>query len=203
MKKSIKLLVAIAAVSGLAFIGKPKHEDPNKIHVVIDAGHGGNDFGASFENLSEKEIVSQITHKIQKLNKNQNVEIVLTRASDEPVSLQQRTNVINSAKPDLVISLHVAASKDVEKSGIRLYIAKENASKERALDLASKLSARFKKNHAFHVSEIQEAPLFVLQNSQARRPSCSNLAISPTAGIAHISPMKNNNSGSRAPFSNA
>ncbi|NUY81990.1 N-acetylmuramoyl-L-alanine amidase [Flavobacterium sp. MAH-1] len=172
MKKSLNILLAAAVVSALAFIGKPspktaKHEEPKKIHVVIDAGHGGNDFGASFENVTEKDVVAQITNKIKQLNKNENVEIILTRASDEPVTLQQRTEVINASKPDVVISLHVTASKDSERSGVGLYIAKENASKQRAMELATKMSARIKKNHAFHVSEINEAPFYVLKNSQA------------------------------------
>jgi len=167
MKKPIKLLLAAAVVSGFAFVSKMSHEDPKKINIVIDAGHGGNDFGASFENFTEKEIVSQITARIKSLNKNKDIEIVLTRASDIPVSLQERTQVINSIKPDLVLSLHVNASKDVEKSGVGLYIAKENASKERALELAQKLSARIRKNHHFAVSDINEAPLYVLRNSEA------------------------------------
>ena len=36
--------------------------------IVIDAGHGGIDFGASVENQTEKEIVAKIARKIQVLN---------------------------------------------------------------------------------------------------------------------------------------
>lgn len=167
MKLSLKILLALALFSGFAFKSHFEREEPKKIHVVIDAGHGGSDSGASFENLTEKEIVAQITAKIKALNKNQNVEIVLTRASDIPVTLQERTQVINSIKPDLVISLHVSASRNSEKSGVGLYIAKENASKDKAFRLAKKMSDRIKKNHHFAVSEIQEAPFYVLRNSDA------------------------------------
>lgn len=167
MKLSLKILLALALFSGFAFKSNFRREEPKKIHVVIDAGHGGSDSGASFENLTEKEIVAQITAKIKALNKNQNVEIVLTRASDIPVTLQERTQVINSIKPDLVISLHVSASRNSEKSGVGLYIAKENASKDKAFRLAKKMSDRIKKNHHFAVSEIQEAPFYVLRNSDA------------------------------------
>jgi len=160
-------MLACAVFSGFAFANGILHDDPKKIHVVIDAGHGGNDSGAFFENITEKQIVAQITAKIKALNRNQNVEIVLTRASDIPVSLQERTEVINAIKPDLVISLHVSASKDAGKTGIGLYIAKENASKDRALQLARKMSERIRKNHDFPVSDIQEAPFYVLKNSQA------------------------------------
>ncbi|MBD3582829.1 N-acetylmuramoyl-L-alanine amidase family protein [Flavobacterium selenitireducens] len=166
MKIALKIVLSFAVLSAFAF-SVNRHEEPRKIQVVIDAGHGGNDSGASFENLTEKAIVAQISSKIKSLNKNQNIEIVLTRASDIPVTLQERTQVINSIKPDLVISLHVSASKDSAKSGIGLYIAKENASKDKALQLARKMSDRIKKNHHFAVSEIQEAPFYVLKKSEA------------------------------------
>lgn len=166
MKHSFQVLFAAAALSCLAF-ATSTDTDPKKINVVIDAGHGGNDSGTKFDLYTEKEIVAQITQKIKELNENENVEIILTRASDVPVTLQQRTEIINAAKPDVVISLHVGSSLDPAKSGVSLYIAKENASKEKAKALAEKMAGRIRKNHTFAVSDVREAPFYILKNSEA------------------------------------
>lgn len=163
---SIKFLVAAASFACFAFVSPSKNE-PKKINVVIDAGHGGNDFGAKFDSFTEKEIVAQITQKIKSLNQNENVEIVLTRSSDEPVSLQQRADLINSIKPDVVISLHVNSSQVTTNSGVALYVAKENPTKDKARAIALNIGEKFKKNHNFVVSEVKEAPFFVLNKSEA------------------------------------
>ncbi|RZJ67824.1 MAG: hypothetical protein EOO50_04405 [Flavobacterium sp.] len=167
MKKSLAFIAAGIIAISFGFARHEKFEDPKKIQIVIDAGHGGNDAGAQFEGYSEKEIVAQITKKIKDMNRSENVNITLTRPADIPVTLQQRTDIINTTKPDIVISLHVGSSLNPEKSGVTLYVAKENTSKERASLLARKLGDRIRKNHDFKVDEIQEAPFFVLSKSEA------------------------------------
>lgn len=102
MKLSIVVLVFLC----FAFI--PKND---KITVVIDAAHGGSDLGATMNGFSEKEIVSSIAQKIENLNLNSNIEILLTRSDDQNIPNQERVAFINAMKPDLVISLHVNASK--------------------------------------------------------------------------------------------
>lgn len=167
MKKSLVFILAAIVALSFGFARISSSEDPKKIQIVLDAGHGGNDSGAQFSGYSEKEIVAQITHKIKNMNKSEHVSITLTRSSDLPVTLQQRTEIINSAKPDIVISLHVGTSLDPEKSGVTCYVAKENAFKQRATSLAEKLANRFRKNHDFKVDPIQEAPFSMLAKSAA------------------------------------
>lgn len=162
MKNYAKFLIVTAAIASFAFIS-PKNE-PRQINIVIDAGHGGKDFGATHENITEKEIVRQITNKIKALNGNKNVNIHITRTSDEFMELSQRTDFINKIKPDLTLSLHVNGFKNGNKSGVEIYVAKENNGK--STEFAQKLSEKFVKNHNFKVSEIKKAPYFILKNSE-------------------------------------
>lgn len=59
--KALKLLVvSFASAALLSFSTETK-----KI-IVIDAGHGGNDFGANVNGISEKDMVLNIAQQIKK-----------------------------------------------------------------------------------------------------------------------------------------
>ena len=165
MKSTTKLFLALTAIISFAFV-TPTRIKPDKITVVIDAGHGGKDFGATSNTVTEKQIVEQITHKIYALNKNKNVVIHLTRNSDAFVSLEERTTAINEIKPDLVLSLHINSNKNKLKSGIEMYVANESKSAETSLVIAGKLFEKFL-NADLKVSEIKRAPFLILKKSEA------------------------------------
>ena len=74
--------------------------------IVIDAGHGGVDFGASKEGLSEKALTEIISNKIQNRNENEDVKIHFTRTNDSFLDLSERVRIVNYYQPDLAISLH-------------------------------------------------------------------------------------------------
>lgn len=127
----------------------------NKKIIVIDAGHGGQDLGVNKDGISEKDIVLDLAKRIQKENKNQNVEIILTRNSDEFKSLSQRTELGNKTKPVMILSLHVNNSKNAQTKGKLIYATPEHT------DLAKKLAAKFDN------CEISSPNLFLLRNSES------------------------------------
>nr|WP_314839718.1 N-acetylmuramoyl-L-alanine amidase [uncultured Flavobacterium sp.] len=166
MKKAIPFFLACATFVSLAFV-KPSVENNKQIHVVIDAGHGGSDFGARSITSSEKQIVEKITQKIKFLNKNENVTIHFTRNDDQFVSLTDRADFINKIKPNLVISLHVNQSRNESKSGMEFYVANESLVNNESIEIANKLRTKFLKNNAVAPSEIKKAPFFILKKSVA------------------------------------
>jgi N-acetylmuramoyl-L-alanine amidase len=74
------------------------NEEKEKKVIVIDASHGGHDFGATKDELNEKNLTSEIAKKIKDLFSNSNVEIHFTRTDDEFIALNDRTNLINNLK---------------------------------------------------------------------------------------------------------
>jgi N-acetylmuramoyl-L-alanine amidase len=50
-----------------------------KITVVIDAGHGGSDNGATENNINEKDLNLAIAKDIKELNRNDNINIILIK----------------------------------------------------------------------------------------------------------------------------
>ena len=81
--------------------------------VVIDPGHGGDDVGARGPTgLLEKEVALDIARQLrQLLSRNLDVNVVLTRETDEDLPLEQRTAKANNVKGDLFISIHTNASR--------------------------------------------------------------------------------------------
>lgn len=83
--------------------------------VVIDAGHGGGDYGALGVATNEKTINLNVALKLGKLidDKMDGVKVVYTRSTDRFISLQQRANIANKADGNLFISIH---TNSVDKS---------------------------------------------------------------------------------------
>ena len=80
--------------------------------VWIDGGHGGKDSGATGNGLQEKDIVLDLSVKIKKRleAEYEGVEAILTRNTDVFVELNDRTNRVNAAGADVLVSIHCNAS---------------------------------------------------------------------------------------------
>ena len=81
--------------------------------IVIDAGHGGNDPGASGNGIIEKEYTLKISEYIYDRLKELGLDVKMTRATDETLSPTERVNRVLNAFGDssdvIVISNHINA----------------------------------------------------------------------------------------------
>ena len=81
--------------------------------IVIDAGHGGVDTGATGNGIIEKDLTLRISKYIYDRLKELGIPVSITRASDETLSPNDRVNRILSFygnEPDvIVISNHINA----------------------------------------------------------------------------------------------
>ena len=124
-------LKIILTVLTLFFV---KIEAQKKFVIVLDAGHGGHDYGANrfYEDLgrlNEKDITLAVTLKLGKmLEKNKGYKVIYTRKIDEYPSLTDRTNLANRSKADLFLSIHVNASPSstTETNGTETFIQGPN-----------------------------------------------------------------------------
>lgn len=161
MKNTFKFLGL--AVIALVMSFTTFHE---KKIVVIDAGHGGKDYGATFEDHTEKTIADAISKKILALNNTGNVKIVLLRNSDEFKTLEERLDAINNLNPDLVISLHVNQNPNTTVKGIEAFVSEDNIkydiSKAFATELLESLSEERLENRG-----VKNAPFMILRKSNS------------------------------------
>lgn len=79
----------------------------NMTTIVLDAGHGGSDSGATFEGRREKDDVLALTLAVgQILSQNPVLNILYTREGDIYESPSQKAAKANRAAADLFISIH-------------------------------------------------------------------------------------------------
>ncbi len=114
MKKIVFYLVALLLVVGC---GGPGIDRSNTL-VVIDAGHGGEDCGALCEGQQEKDLVLQITKKLQKEFKRKGYRVYLTRSNDRFLKLEQRTRIADKKDAKVFISIHANAISNRERFDI-------------------------------------------------------------------------------------
>jgi N-acetylmuramoyl-L-alanine amidase len=75
--------------------------------IFIDAGHGGKDSGATGHGIYEKDVVLKIAKKMESLlNQYENVQVEMSRESDQTLSLSERTKKANNLNADVLISVH-------------------------------------------------------------------------------------------------
>jgi N-acetylmuramoyl-L-alanine amidase len=101
----------------------PLEEDHRSITVVLDPGHGGEDYGAvGVGAIYEKDVTLDIAyHTKSLLEESQDVRVVLTRTADSFVPLASRTAKANSEKAAVFVSIHTNASIKGTSSGMEIY----------------------------------------------------------------------------------
>jgi N-acetylmuramoyl-L-alanine amidase len=105
--------------------------------VVVDAGHGGEDHGASGpKGLLEKDLVLDLARRLAARLVAQELTVVMTRDGDRFVSLDERTRLANDAGADLFVSIHANASKLRDVAGIETFFASPEATDDAARALA-------------------------------------------------------------------
>ncbi|MDQ7046150.1 MAG: N-acetylmuramoyl-L-alanine amidase [Sulfurovum sp.] len=91
------------------------HERPHKTFskrshryelIVIDAGHGGHDPGAVGGGKKEKDLVLQISKRLERHLKKRGHPVYMTRKKDRFLKLHQRTKIADQKKAVLFISIH-------------------------------------------------------------------------------------------------
>jgi N-acetylmuramoyl-L-alanine amidase len=97
-----------------------------KLTVVIDAAHGGQDLGNTEGELSEKDICMAISMRLAELLESSSYRVVQTRSIDEFVSLAERIEAVGGDEDALLISLHLNAERTQTAQGVELYIPSED-----------------------------------------------------------------------------
>ena len=141
-----------------------------QITVIIDAGHGGQDAGARNENgVTEKDMALMLIKKIKELNTNKNINIILTRATDNYSTPQEKAAFAKAQNPDLFISVHLDGSPKPlwnSATGMSIFIANDSiANSESSKSFASAVIGSFKKNYELEVpnSPMQRERVWVLK----------------------------------------
>ena len=99
--------------------------------VIIDAGHGGIDSGATYYGLKEKDLTLEISLLLGKILTENGVEVIYTRESDVDYytrgkggkrnDLLRRVDMINNSGANAFVSIHCNADKATRWSGAQVF----------------------------------------------------------------------------------
>ncbi len=104
-----------------------KKHTAGKKYVVIDAGHGGTDYGAIRNGINEKDITIDISKRVQAGLEKKGYNVAMTRTDDTYVSLQDRVEFSEIFNPDIFVSIHVNSSNSESPYGIETHYYKDNS----------------------------------------------------------------------------
>ncbi|MCL0067713.1 N-acetylmuramoyl-L-alanine amidase [Peptococcaceae bacterium] len=93
--------------------------------VFIDPGHGGEDPGATYYNIKEKDIVMDISNRMYDILRQQGAVVEMSRYGDVYVGLYERPEMANEIGADIFISIHANAHWRPNISGIMTFHRKE------------------------------------------------------------------------------
>jgi N-acetylmuramoyl-L-alanine amidase len=113
----------VLAPFGVPISGLSAVESSSRVHViVIDAGHGGKDRGtmAPF-GMDEKEIVLDVAKRLRMLLESAGIKVIMTRDTDDFISLPERTVIAARSGADLFVSVHVNSNQDHAVSCFLVY----------------------------------------------------------------------------------
>jgi len=130
------------AVKTKETVSQGKHRD---IIIAVDAGHGGEDPGATGKNkVKEKHVTLAVAKKLAALiNQQPGMKAILVRKGDYYISLKNRVRKVREMKADMMISIHADAVKARKVKGASVYtLSEDGATPDRvAAALAAKENA--------------------------------------------------------------
>jgi N-acetylmuramoyl-L-alanine amidase len=119
-------------------------ESGRDVVIAVDAGHGGEDPGATgHAGVHEKDVVLAIARALaQRINSEPGMRAILTRDRDEFLVLRERIRRARAAKADLFVSVHADSIANSAVSGSSVYVLSERgATNEAARWLAERENA--------------------------------------------------------------
>ena len=89
--------------------------------IVVDAGHGGKDSGARGIHSNEKAHALDISRRLRNHLQARGANVLMTRDSDNFISLQGRVDFANQRRADLFVSVHINASVKKTVTGTQTF----------------------------------------------------------------------------------
>jgi N-acetylmuramoyl-L-alanine amidase len=102
---------------------QPQKLQLNKLLVAVDAGHGGDNSGATgvTTGILEKDYTLLIAKQLQAALLKSGAKVFMTREKDTALSMEERVLAARQANPDFLISIHLNSSSKDSVNGVSTY----------------------------------------------------------------------------------
>lgn len=120
----LKMILAVFLMTAIfnGFGAEDIQAKSSDLVVVLDAGHGGYDFGASGSGLYEKILNLKIAQYCKsELEKYKGVKVYMTRSKDTYVGLDERVSIASGVKADVFVSIHINSAVTASATGAEVY----------------------------------------------------------------------------------
>jgi len=95
--------------------------------VVLDAGHGGTDYGAIRNGINEKDINLDVAKRVEAILRHRGVNVYMARTTDVFVSLEDRCKYTARVNPNIFVSIHVNSCMGTEPRGVETHYYHDNS----------------------------------------------------------------------------
>ena len=127
------VLIGIVGALGYFAIGTVRQMFFNKVDIVLDAGHGGEDPGAIRDDAIEKEITLEVAKKTKTILEESDYKVGMTRDTDRYIELGDRAKFANERKAKVFVSIHCNSSEDYSGKGIETYYTEQKGLEDEIL----------------------------------------------------------------------
>ncbi|ACJ33108.1 N-acetylmuramoyl-L-alanine amidase [Anoxybacillus flavithermus WK1] len=154
--------------------------------IVIDAGHGGKDYGTTGVNGTiEKMLTLQTALLLSEKLKQTGANVILTREDDRFLSLSERVQIAGKNKADAFVSIHYDSALNRTASGLTVYYYKQidRSLADALFDPLSRLTGiqqRGVRSGNYHVLRENSRPSVLLELGYLSNPNEEMFVVSPT-----------------------
>ncbi|AQY51250.1 hypothetical protein PWEIH_11675 [Listeria weihenstephanensis FSL R9-0317] len=132
--------------------------------IVIDPGHGGNDPGAKGKNGTvEKKATLKTAKAVAKRLEQSGAKVILTRDSDEYISLKERAKIAEKYNADAFISIHFDSLEDTSDTSVNGQTTYYHKNKDQSL--ADSINASLKSNINSKNRGTRDGDFYVLREN--------------------------------------
>ena len=118
------LLFVLPANSFMSCASNGVQDTGNKLVIVIDPGHGGENLGTIDGAVEEKTMtLVTATAMYEELLKYEGIQVFMTRTEDVDLSLKERAEFAQKVEADFLFSLHYNASESNELYGTEVWVS--------------------------------------------------------------------------------
>ena len=154
MKSLVASLVFLVGSFSVAFAGSFKT-------VVIDAGHGGRDNGGSYGKVYEKWLALDTAMRVDRKLRSKGFKTVMTRKSDNFISLPGRVKIGNRYSNSIFVSIHYNFTWKRDVSGLETFYYSQ-----RSKPLANAIQAGMLKKVKGVNRGVKYARYYVIRHAQ-------------------------------------
>lgn len=125
LRKTFLPVLGLAVLLSLSFTNPIPSVNEGKLKtIIIDAGHGGKDPGASGTKAREKDVTLAIALKLEEVLKEKmpDLNVILTRSEDEFIELHNRAKHAYGNEADFFISIHCNSNNNTKAHGTETYV---------------------------------------------------------------------------------